>query len=126
MTPAQTQKSYIEHVVRFARHFDRSPEHLGPDDIRSWLLHLARDKHLAPSTMGVAVAALRFCYTVTLGRSRAQRLVRSAAKRKTLFIRLSRHARPYTKRPVRTPALPCLSNFQAQAAPPAPEKSNCG
>jgi integrase/recombinase XerD len=66
---AQTQKSYIEHIARFARHFDKSPEHLGPDEIRSWLLHLARDKHLAPSTMGVAVAALRFCYTVTLGRA---------------------------------------------------------
>jgi integrase/recombinase XerD len=66
---ALTQKSYIEHIARFARHFDKSPEHLGPDEIRSWLLHLDRDKHLAPSTMGVAVAAFRFCYTVTLGRT---------------------------------------------------------
>ena len=64
-----TQKSYIEQVARFARHFDRSPEHLGPDEIRLWLLHLIRDKHLAASSMAVAVAALRFCYTVTLGRA---------------------------------------------------------
>lgn len=66
---ALTQKSYIEQVAWFARHFDRSPEHLGPDEIRSWLLHLARDRHLTASSMCVAVAALRFCYTVTLGRA---------------------------------------------------------
>jgi integrase/recombinase XerD len=66
---ALTQKSYIEQVARFARHFDRSPEHLGPDEIRSWLLYLAQDKHLAASSMCVAVAALRFCYTVTLARA---------------------------------------------------------
>ena len=47
----ETQKSYTEQVARFARHFDRSPEHLGPDEIRSWLLHLARDKHLAASSI---------------------------------------------------------------------------
>jgi integrase/recombinase XerD len=64
-----TQKSYIEQVARFARHFDNSPEHLGPDEIRLWLLHLIRDKNLAASSMSVAVAALRFCYTVTLGRA---------------------------------------------------------
>jgi site-specific recombinase XerD len=64
-----TQKSYIEQVARFARHFDRSPEYLGPDEIRLWLLHLIRDNHLAASSMSVAVAALRFCYTVTLGRA---------------------------------------------------------
>ena len=66
---ALTQKLYIEQVARFARHFDRSPEHLGPDEIWSWLLYLARDKHLAASSMCVAVAALRFCYTVTLARA---------------------------------------------------------
>jgi site-specific recombinase XerD len=64
-----TQKAYVEQVSRFARHFGRSPEHLGPDEIRLWLLHLTRDKQLSASSMSVAVSALRFCYTVTLGRT---------------------------------------------------------
>lgn len=28
-----TQRSYVEHVSRFARHFGTSPEQLGPDAI---------------------------------------------------------------------------------------------
>jgi len=63
-----TQRVYVEHVVRFARHFRTSPDRLGPDEIRSWLLHLRQDKHLAASSTIVAVSALRFFYTVTLKR----------------------------------------------------------
>ena len=56
-------------VARFARHFGRSPEHLGPAEIRSWQLYLTQDRHLAASSISVAVAALRFLYTVTLRRT---------------------------------------------------------
>jgi integrase/recombinase XerD len=63
-----TQRVYVEQVSRFARHFRKSPEHLGPDEIRTWLLHLRQDKHLAASSTVVAVSALRFFYTVTLKR----------------------------------------------------------
>jgi integrase/recombinase XerD len=31
-----TQRSYVEHVSRFARHFDTSPDQLGPDAIRTY------------------------------------------------------------------------------------------
>jgi site-specific recombinase XerD len=65
---SHTQRVYVEHVVRFARHFRKSPEHLGPDEIRSWLLHLRQDKRLAASSTIVAVSAPRFFYTVTLKR----------------------------------------------------------
>lgn len=64
-----TQRAYVEQVVRFARHFRKSPEHLGPTEIRTYLLYLAHDKHLAASSIIVAVSALRFFYTVTLKRS---------------------------------------------------------
>ena len=30
-----TQRAYVEQVVRFARYFRRSPEHLGPPEIRT-------------------------------------------------------------------------------------------
>jgi site-specific recombinase XerD len=65
----RTQETYIDQVARFARHFGHPPEQLGPAEIRTWQLHLVADKRLAASSVAVAVAALRFLYTVTLERS---------------------------------------------------------
>jgi integrase/recombinase XerD len=62
----RTQACYVEQVDRFARHFRKSPEFLGPAEIRAWQIYLARDRRLAASSISVAVAALRFLYTVTL------------------------------------------------------------
>jgi integrase/recombinase XerD len=63
---AHTQRVYVEQVVRFARHFRRSPEHLGPPDIRTYLIHLSQERRLSASSVIVTVSALRFFYTVTL------------------------------------------------------------
>jgi integrase/recombinase XerD len=65
---ANTQRAYIEQVARFAGYFGKSPEHLGPAEIRVYLLHLVNERHLAASSIIVAVAALRFLYAVTLKR----------------------------------------------------------
>lgn len=65
LAPA-TQRAYVEHVSRFARHVGRSPALVGPEEIRAYLVYLTTEKQLAPSTIIVAVAALRFLYTVTL------------------------------------------------------------
>jgi len=61
-----TQDSYVRQVAQFARHFDRSPEELGPSDIRSYQLYLTNEKKLAPGSILIAVAALRFLYRVSL------------------------------------------------------------
>jgi site-specific recombinase XerD len=61
-----TQSVYLLQVSLFARHFGQSPERLGREDIRAYRLYLAQDKHLAANSISVAVAALRFFYTVTL------------------------------------------------------------
>jgi site-specific recombinase XerD len=63
-----TQRAYTEHVARFARHFGRSPAQLGPDEIHQYLVYLTTDRQLAPSSINITVAALRFLYTVTLSR----------------------------------------------------------
>jgi integrase/recombinase XerD len=65
---AHTQATYIDQVARFARHFGQSPDRLGRDDLRAYQLYLIRDRLLAPRSIIVAVGALRFLYTVTLGR----------------------------------------------------------
>ena len=61
-----TQDTYIRQVSLFARHFGKSPELLGPEQIREYQVHLATEKRLAPGSIAVAVAALRFLYGVTL------------------------------------------------------------
>jgi integrase/recombinase XerD len=61
-----TQDSYVQQVSLFARHFSKSPEVLGPEQIRSYQLYLTNEKKLAPSSILIAIAALRFLYKVTL------------------------------------------------------------
>src|SRR5271156_5154205 len=63
-----TQSTYILHVSLFARHFHKSPELLGPDEIRDYQLYLTNQRKLAPSSIIVTTAALRFLYNVTLKR----------------------------------------------------------
>ena len=63
-----TQRSYLQQISQFARHFGKSPELLGPDDIRAYQIYLTQGKRLAASSVLVAVAAIRFLYKVTLKR----------------------------------------------------------
>jgi len=61
-----TQTSYVQQVSLFARYFDKSPEQLGPEDIRAYQVYLTNEKKLAPGSVVIAVAALRFLYKVSL------------------------------------------------------------
>ena len=79
LAPA-TQRAYVEHVARFARHFGRSPAVLGAEEIRTYQVYLTHEKHVAPSSIIVAVAALRFLYTVTLHTSWSVEVVLPAPK----------------------------------------------
>jgi integrase/recombinase XerD len=62
----RTQATYLLQVSLFARYFHRSPQVLGPEEIRSYQVYLTNEKKLAPSSLRIAVAALRFLYKVTL------------------------------------------------------------
>ena len=42
-----TMLCYLKQVSYFARHFGRSPERLGPEDIRSYQIYLAQERRLA-------------------------------------------------------------------------------
>ena len=61
-----TQASYIGQVSLFARHFGKSPDLLGPQQIRDYQLFLTTEKQLAPGSIRVAVSALHFLYGVIL------------------------------------------------------------
>jgi integrase/recombinase XerD len=62
----RTQESYTLQVSLFARHFNKSPELLGPEQIRAYQLYLTNEKKLSTSSITIATAALRFVYRVTL------------------------------------------------------------
>lgn len=63
-----TQLSYLQQVSLFARHFGKSPDLLGREDIRTYQVYLANEKKLSPGSIHTAIAALRFLYNVTLDR----------------------------------------------------------
>ena len=63
-----TQANYVQQIALFARHFHRSPEVLGPEEIRSYQVYLTNEKKLSPGSVLIAVSALRFLYKVTLKR----------------------------------------------------------
>jgi site-specific recombinase XerD len=60
-----TAQTYIDAIRRFSEHFRRSPDHLGPLEIREYQLHLYQRK-LHPQTIRVHTAALRFFYRKVL------------------------------------------------------------
>jgi integrase/recombinase XerD len=62
---SRTQETYSDHVGRFARHFGRSPEQLGPEEIRGYQLHLI-ESGTSRSQFKQAISALRFLYRITL------------------------------------------------------------
>ena len=62
---ARTQETYISQVSRFAKHFKKSPELLGPEEIREYQLYLIGQK-VSWSVFNQLVCALRFLYTKTL------------------------------------------------------------
>ena len=61
-----TADTYLRVVERFARHFDQSPDRLGLEQVREYLLHLLRETKVVASTVMVNRAALKFLYAAVL------------------------------------------------------------
>jgi integrase/recombinase XerD len=59
---------YVARVAAFALHFRRSPQALGREEVRSYLLFLVQERHVSWSYYNQTVAALKFLYEVTLNR----------------------------------------------------------
>ena len=69
LSPA-TQQSYIYAVRRFSEYFNKSPDRLGIEDVRTYQLHLIAQQR-SWSHINQVSCALRFFFGVTLGRSEA-------------------------------------------------------
>jgi integrase/recombinase XerD len=84
----QTIETYVLRVALFARHFGRSPEILGPEEIRAYQQELLA-RQVSWSQFNQAVCALRFLYNVTLGRPEVIRHLPFAKRPRTLPVVLS-------------------------------------
>jgi integrase/recombinase XerD len=89
LSPA-TIDQYIFHVAKFAQHFGKSPDLLGPAEVRQYQLFLLKEKKYARSTLRQVVASLRFFYRTTLGREQGIQQLRYGKREKRLPTVLSK------------------------------------
>lgn len=61
-----TTRKYLQYVTAFARHFGKSPDQLGPNELRSYQAYLLQERKVSPGTAVNCVAALRFFFIKTL------------------------------------------------------------
>ena len=81
---ALTTRAYIGAVERFAQYFQKSPQQLGVEQVRDYLLHLIRDRKAAPNTVMVNRSALCFLYVCTLKQSWFEENIPQPKRRRTL------------------------------------------
>jgi len=84
-----TQKAYLRGARHFARHYMRSPQEMGEQEVRDFLLHLVRDRNASPATQDMYVNALKFLYAVTLKRPEVVKDLSHPKRPKTLPVILS-------------------------------------
>ena len=78
----KTQRDYIRHIETFARFLGRSPDTASGDDIRRFQL-MQVEQGAQPPKMNAQASALRFFFTITLGRADlAHQLARTHHPRK--------------------------------------------
>jgi len=85
----RTIETYVGRVARFAKHFGSSPEKLGPEDVRSFLVWLVNHSY-SKSELKITASALRFLYAVTLGRDWPARRIPYPKRERRLPVVLSR------------------------------------
>jgi integrase/recombinase XerD len=102
----RTIEAYVAGVAKFARHFGRSPDQLGPDHLRAFQVHLVQTG-VSWSQFNQIVCGLRFFYAVTLGRPDAIPFI------------------PFGKRPHRLPEVFSPEEVAAllEAAPPGRDRA---
>jgi integrase/recombinase XerD len=64
----RTIEGYLLAIRLFIERVDKEPEKLKEEDVRTYVLHLRDDRHQAPSSINIAICALRFFFNFTLQR----------------------------------------------------------
>ena len=85
-----TTRKYLRVVSDFAKHFGKSPDKLGPNELRTYQAYLLRERKLTPGTAVNCVAALRFFFVKTLKRRQFREFLPYPKDRRRLPTVLSR------------------------------------
>ena len=73
----KTIKLYVDNVARLARYYGKSPDRLGREDIRRYLLYLVEERKLAVGSYQQTLAAFRYFYRWVLKRGDVVQDIRS-------------------------------------------------
>ena len=79
-----TIEGYVRYVEKFAMYFGKSPELLGPEEIREYQIYLVERKKVSWAVFNMTVCGLRFLYCVTLRREAMIPLIPFPKKEKKL------------------------------------------
>jgi integrase/recombinase XerD len=85
----KTIQLYVDNVAKFAAHFHTSPERLGEEHVREYLVHLVEERKLAWGTYNQALAALRYLYRWVLKKGDVVRDIRGPMRVRHLPVVLS-------------------------------------
>lgn len=85
----RTIECYTTLVARFARHFGRSPDRLGADQIGEYQLWLRETQHVSASLFNQTMCALKFLYKEVLGRDDVVQRIPYARRERRLPVVLS-------------------------------------
>lgn len=61
-----TQRAYLRCISGLAQHYNRSPDRIGGEDIKAYLLHLTEVRKLAWKSCVVVSSAIRYFYSAVL------------------------------------------------------------
>ncbi|MCP4538883.1 MAG: tyrosine-type recombinase/integrase [Chloroflexi bacterium] len=78
-----TRIAYVRVVRQLAEYYGKSPDCISEEEVRQYFLYLKNDRQIAPNSIGVARAGIKFLYVHTLGREwRILDLVRPSREKK--------------------------------------------
>lgn len=63
-----TRTEYLRRIRHFVAYYRLSPDQLGAEEVRRYLLHLSDELHIGPANLKTHIAAIKFLYNVTLDR----------------------------------------------------------
>ncbi|MGC8988771.1 MAG: tyrosine-type recombinase/integrase, partial [Verrucomicrobiia bacterium] len=64
----RSQQAYLACVRQIAEHFNRSPDQLGPEDLRQYFLHMKLERRLSRQSSTQAICAIKLFWEKTLQR----------------------------------------------------------
>jgi integrase/recombinase XerD len=67
ITP-RTQTAYLREIANLENYFNKSPEELGEEEVKEYLVHMLEDRGLSSGTYKYYAAGIKFLYRTTLNR----------------------------------------------------------